>query len=86
MGQIAKAELGSFMDGKRGDVLSFEVDFSLVGLDQADRHVEGSRFAGSVGSEEADYFSGIDVEAKVVHDGFAAVAFDEVFHFEKFHK
>lgn len=86
LGEIAKAELGPFMDGEMGDVLPLKIDFAAFGLDEADGHVKGGGFAGAVGAEEADDFSRIEVEGEAVDDRFSVVAFDEVFNFEKSHR
>ena len=73
MGEIAHADLGPFVDGEAGDVLPFEKDSPSIGVDEADGHVEGGRFAGAVGAEEADDFARLDLKGEAVDDGFAAV-------------
>ncbi len=62
LGKVAKAELGPFVDGERGDVLPFEIDFPFVGLDKSDGHVKSGGFTGAVRAEKANYFSWLDVE------------------------
>lgn len=47
--QIPHAFLGAFVYRFLGDLLILEEDLTLVGLDQADDHVERRRLAGAVG-------------------------------------
>ena len=80
--QVAHAQLGAAVDGQArelGDLLVvvLEEDATLVGLDESHDHVERRGLAGSVGSEQADDLSLIDVDGDVVHHRAGLVFLDE---------
>ncbi len=54
-----------------------EDDIALVRLDQSDHHVESRRFPGAVGSQQADNFTGRDVQGDTVDDPPASVGLAE---------
>ena len=83
LGKIPHAELGSFVDGKRGGVVAFEKDLAVVGVDESNRHVKSGRFSSAVGAEESDDFARFDFEREAVDDGFTAVRFFEMFNFKE---
>ncbi len=68
-----------------GDVLLVDADHALVGLDQADDHVEAGGLAGTVRTEQADDLPAIDGHADVADDLPAFIAFGQVLGFERCH-
>lgn len=86
LSEITKAELGALVDGKVGDVLVLKVNLPFVGLDEADGDVKGGGFAGAIGAEETDDFTGLDVKGELVEDGLAIVTLDEVGNLEEGHR
>ncbi len=84
--EIAKAEMRPFVNGKCGDVLPLEEDFTAFRLDKANGDVEGGGLAGAVGAKKADNFARLYVKGEAVKDWLAAVALDEIFSFKKVHK
>jgi hypothetical protein len=51
----------------RGEVQPFDPNASRVGLEYAQDHVDGGRFAGPVGAEEPDDLPAAYVERNPVH-------------------
>jgi hypothetical protein len=58
---------------------------ALIGLDQADDHVEAGGLAGAVGAEQADDLAAVDGQADVAHDLAALVALGQVLSFQSCH-
>lgn len=51
------------------------VNFAVVGLFVADDHAEEGGFSGAVGADEADFFTGVELEGGVDEDELFAVLF-----------
>ena len=53
-------------------------DGAFVGVFFADYHAEESSFAGAVGSDESDFFAGVELEGGFYEDELLAVLFIDV--------
>ena len=62
----------------RAHVAAVEQDLAAGGLDQADQHLHGGRFAGAVGAQVAENLAGTNGEADAVHGGNPAVALGQI--------
>jgi hypothetical protein len=62
-----------------GDIPLAEKHPASVSLNQADNHIKGSGFSGSVGTKQADNLSPVDVEADLVHYPALFIGFYQVF-------
>ncbi|MNN54105.1 hypothetical protein D3C81_1689000 [compost metagenome] len=83
--QVTDACTGAAVHGLVGDVLLVDQDAALVGLDQADDHVEAGGLARAVGAEKADDLSAVDGQADVADHLTALVALGQVLGFEGRH-
>src|SRR6476469_4734538 len=72
--QTADAKPGALVHRHVGDILAVENDLALLGLDQADDHIEGRRLARSVGAEEAYNLALLKSETDVVHNCTPSIA------------
>ena len=77
--QVSDALAGPRVHGAIGDILAIEDDTPGIGRRQSYRHVERRRFAGAVGSEQADHFSRLHIEADAADNRTSAVGFRELF-------
>lgn len=77
--QIANTQLRALVHRHLGDVPLIQKNIALVGLDEADRHVEGRRFARAVGAEQAYDLTTVYVKRYILHYRAGAVFFVEVF-------
>ncbi len=73
--QVADAEPRAPIHGKLGHVVAVELDAAGVDADQPGDHVEHRGLAGAVGPEQTDRLAALQIDAHVVHDAAAAVAF-----------
>jgi hypothetical protein len=71
--------------GLVADVQVVDQYAALIGLDQADDHVEAGGLAGAVGAEQADDLAAVDRQADVTHDLAAFVALGQVLGFQGCH-
>ena len=74
---------GALVHGLAGDLFSLKADAAVVWADEASDHVEGGGFTGTVWSEEADDFAGVDAQADFIDDLPTAIRFLESFDFEQ---
>jgi hypothetical protein len=49
------------MHRQEGNIMFAQKNFALIGMDQADHHIKSGSFSRSVGPEQPDHFSLIDV-------------------------
>ncbi len=83
LGEVAHAEAGADVHGFGSGFVAVEDDAAGIGTDEADDHVEGGGFAGTVGAEEADDFALFDLDVDAIDDGATIVDFFETFGVEK---
>jgi len=82
-GHVADAALKGFAGfGILLDVLAIQRDFAGRGLKQADDHLDSSALTGAVGTEVAERFAAMNLEADMVHDRDAGVTFGQIANFE----
>src|SRR6185295_16057530 len=60
-------------------------DAALVGLHQADDHVETGGLAGAVRTKQADDLAAVDGQADITHDLAALVALGQILSFQSCH-
>src|SRR5690606_14604491 len=68
LGQVTDALARPAVHRQAGHILAVDQDVALVGLDQADDHVETGGLAGAVGAEQADYLAAVDRQGDILHD------------------
>ena len=83
LGQVAHAEPRALEDGQVGHALAVKLDFSAIGRDQADHHVEGGGFACAVRAEQSDDLSALHFERDILHHGAQTVAFHQFLCLER---
>uniref|UniRef100_A0A1I7Y9Y7 RNA polymerase beta subunit n=1 Tax=Steinernema glaseri TaxID=37863 RepID=A0A1I7Y9Y7_9BILA len=83
--QVADAGTCATMHGLVADVQVVDQHAALVGLYQADDHVEAGGLAGAVGAEQADDLAAVDGQADITHDLPAFVGLGQVLGFEGCH-
>ena len=79
LGEIANAESGALVHREAGDVAVLEFDHAGIGRHYANDHIEGGRFSGAIGPEQADDLAGGHRDRNAVHHATAAVLFYETF-------
>ncbi|MNS71668.1 hypothetical protein D3C72_1050450 [compost metagenome] len=67
------------------DVQVIDQDTALIGLHQADDHVEAGGLAGAVRAKQADDLAAVDGQADVTHDLAALVALGQMLSFQSCH-
>ena len=66
--KIAHAEACALIHGKTGHILAVDRNFSRIDADQAHDHVKAGRFAGPVGSKQANNLSALKRKRDIPHD------------------
>ncbi len=69
------------MHGLVADIEVVDQDTTLLGLDQADDHVETGGLAGTVRAEQSDDLAAVDRQADITYDLAPLVAFGQVLGF-----
>ena len=72
LGQITDAQFGPLVHWRIGNVLIIDEDAALVAWNQPHHHVKQGRLAGTVGAQEANYFTTANVQTTVA-DNLAAL-------------
>src|SRR5690606_39868777 len=72
-------ELGARVHGVGGDVAAVQHDAAGIALHQTHDHVEAGGLAGTVGTEQADDFTGVQGQAELFDDFAFLVAFTQAF-------
>ena len=80
LGDVADAALEGFEIAAH--VLAVEKDVARGGLQQTGEHLDGGALPGAVGSEVAENFAGLDLEADAIHRGHASVVLGKLADFE----
>ncbi|MDT4867008.1 hypothetical protein FQZ97_1018970 [compost metagenome] len=83
--QVTDPCAGAAVHRQVADVVVVDQDAALVGLHQADDHVEAGGLARTVGAEQADDLPAVDAQADVTHDLAALVALGQVLGFQSGH-
>ena len=73
LGQIADANLRSFVHRQVGDVLFVEKHLARIGLDETDHHIERRGLARAVGAEQTHDLALFDFNVDIVDDRTLAV-------------
>ena len=77
--QIADAATSALIDRQIGYLLVAQIDVSSIGQDEAGGHVERSRLASTVRTQQSDNLALTHVEGDVVHHCSLAVYLDQAF-------
>ena len=71
--QVADAEAGAAEHRQAGDIVPVQRDAPGIGPHEAHDHIKGCRFAGAVGTQQADDFAAADRDRDAPHHGALAV-------------
>src|ERR1700712_635530 len=85
LGQIADACAGAAVHGLMTDIQVIDQYTTLVGLDQADDHIEAGGLASTVGAQKADDLTAVDGQADVTYDLAGFVSLGQVLGFQRCH-
>jgi len=73
LGQVGQPQVGATVDRHVRQPLpgefAFHPDFTAIGGNQADDHVEAGGFAGAVGPQQTDHLTAAHVEGHILHHG-----------------
>ena len=83
--QISQSQSCSAVKRPAGDVFASEEDLSLGGRDESAGDAKRGGFAGTVGSEQANDFAGIDNKIDTIDGPFARVILDQASALQQWH-
>ena len=75
-------ELTACCDGIFGDALTIHASLAVVGLEEAEEHVDGRCLAGAVGAEQGEDLAGLNAQAELVDRCVPTEVFGELDCFE----
>ena len=70
--------LSTFVEGPAGDIDAVKNDSTFGRSHQSDRHAEAGRLSRTVGAEESDNFSFVNMKRDSVDSPFTGKLFDEI--------